>query len=169
MHLVNIPISSSAKLYLGQAPGNSFLFVDEVKEVEALASAHKVDYVVVLQTLDELNWSVPGLFDIYYDAGIQVIHYPIQDMQTPRSLESLDRLVDAVLKLLMHNKNVLIHCFGGKGRTGLVAAAILIKSKKAPATGAVQYLRKLRPGAVETAAQFRFLVNYERMVRNAAR
>lgn len=167
MHLVNIPISSSAKLYLGQAPGNSFLFVDEVKEIEALTKTYKIDVVVVLQTLEELDWTTPDLFDLYYDAGVRVLHYPIQDMKTPRTLESLDRLVNAILELLRHNKNVMIHCFGGKGRTGLVAAALLIKSKKAPATGAVAYVRKLRPGAVETRQQLGFLVAYERMVKHA--
>lgn len=165
MHLVNIPISSSAKLYLGQAPGNSFIFVDEAAEIDALRG--RVDVAVVLQTTGELTWSVPDLFDLYYDAGIRVMHYPIRDLGVPKSQESLDRLVNGILHLLSNRKNVLIHCFGGKGRTGLVAAALLIKSKKLTAQQAIAYIRSVRPGSIETPQQERFLQAYQRMIRHA--
>lgn len=189
MQLVNIPIFSNAKLYLGQAPGSSYVnslppqgytldynsynsYYDPQAEADAAIAEieelkGKVDVVVVLQSASEIGWSNPDLFDMYYDSRIRVMHYPIQDMGVPKSLESLDRLVNGILTLLGNRRNVLVHCFGGKGRTGLVAAAVLIRSKKANAKQAIAYVRRIRPGSIETPQQEVFLLRYDRMVNDA--
>jgi ADP-ribosyl-[dinitrogen reductase] hydrolase len=48
--------------------------------------------------------------------------------------------------------NIVIHCKGGLGRTGTIAARLLIEFG-ADATNAIQSVRKARPGAIENNLQ----------------
>ena len=64
-----------------------------------------------------------------------------------------------VHRLLAAGERVLIHCHGGRGRSGLVAARLLIdRGMDAPA--ALATVRRARPGAVETAGQEAHLTAY---------
>jgi len=47
---------------------------------------------------------------------------------------------------------VLIHCTGGLGRSGMIAARLLVELGEEPRL-AMQRVRAARPGAIETAAQ----------------
>jgi protein-tyrosine phosphatase len=56
---------------------------------------------------------------------IQFVHFGIRDMSTAESLEELSLFVNH-LKQRVHNGEVLYcHCWGGKGRAGLVSACLL--------------------------------------------
>lgn len=59
---------------------------------------------------------------------------------------------------------VLIHCLGGAGRTGTMAAAYWI-SKGLPAHKAIAKVRVSNPGAVETAEQEESLYELEAVIR----
>ena len=180
MQVVRMSIFSSAKLYLGSAPGSSYLYslgknkkydyLEEAEETEkdvAMLKEMGIEYVVLLQTLSELNYVEPSLIELYKSAGIKVIHYPVQDMNIPKDPGSFDRLLSTIFSLLRNNKSVLIHCMGGKGRTGLVAAALLIKTGKVNASKAINYVRSIRPGAVETLTQEQFLYKYAQRIADA--
>jgi ADP-ribosyl-[dinitrogen reductase] hydrolase len=54
--------------------------------------------------------------------------------------------------LLGERRHVLLHCMGGLGRSGMVAARLLVELGEEPRT-AIQRVRAARPGAIETAAQ----------------
>ena len=58
-------------------------------------------------------------------------HFPINDRRAPASLAELLRITDAVQN---SDVPVLVHCLGGKGRTALVLAALLMV-RHAEATG----------------------------------
>ena len=47
---------------------------------------------------------------------------------------------------------VLVHCKGGLGRAGLVAARILVERGAAP-MDAINLVRRVRPGAIQTIRQ----------------
>ena len=55
------------------------------------------------------------------------------------------------------NMKIAIHCVGGKGRTGTIAASFLTKTG-VPATEAIATVRRIRPGTVETEAQEQWVV-----------
>jgi len=55
-------------------------------------------------------------------------------------------------------EKVLIHCLGGLGRTGLVAARLLVEFGLDPAK-AVKLVRATRPGTIETAQQEEYVLN----------
>ena len=63
----------------------------------------------------------------------------------------------AVHNILDGDGRVLVHCKGGLGRAGMVAARILIERGEAAAR-AIAKVRAARPGAIETKAQVRYLI-----------
>ena len=60
---------------------------------------------------------------------------------------------------LIEGKNIVLHCRGGKGRAGTVAALLLIDFgvKKEEA---IQLVRSRRKGAIETKEQEDFIFSY---------
>jgi len=81
-------------------------------------------------------------------------HLPITDVSTPDAgFEQAWRHIGEELRhLLRGGANVLVHCRGGLGRAGLVAARLLVELGWTPDT-AIQAVRRVRKGAIETRAQ----------------
>ena len=81
-------------------------------------------------------------------------HWPIGDYQIPDAAFMADwPLRSAMLRgLLARGGRVLVHCKGGLGRSGSVAARLLVEDGMQPGA-AIAAVRNARPGAVETAAQ----------------
>lgn len=80
-------------------------------------------------------------------------HFPIRDFGAPESLDArwpaLARRLHAILD---GGGAVLLHCLGGKGRSGMVAMRLMTE-RGIPAPEALATVRSIRPGAVETPAQ----------------
>ncbi|MFO7759281.1 MAG: protein-tyrosine phosphatase family protein [Roseovarius sp.] len=88
------------------------------------------------------------------EAGTRWISYPIQDFGTPApdqfaAWPDASEMMRAALK---GGGRVMIHCNGGCGRSGMVALRLMVETGEAP-DAALDRLRAVRPGAVETAAQ----------------
>ena len=68
-------------------------------------------------------------FQPYFDdAGgdaANYVHFSIPDRCVASSLESLDALVHDLYTRVLDGERLYIHCFGGRGRTGIVAACLL--------------------------------------------
>lgn len=75
---------------------------------------------------------------------------PVRDFQPP-SLAQLQEFVTLVRSAGPADK-VIVHCEGGTGRTGTMAAAYWIAKGLSPSQ-AIAKVRKARPGAVETDEQ----------------
>jgi atypical dual specificity phosphatase len=89
--------------------------------------------------------------------GIQVVHVPVKNFTSP----SLDQ-IKFVLDFLEEHKNdkILVHCWAGLGRTGTVLACHLIKTRGMTPLESIEYVRKLRPGSVETKDQEATILNF---------
>lgn len=81
-------------------------------------------------------------------------HLPIQDVSTPdAAFQAAWPSHSAGLRgLLETGGRVLIHCKGGLGRAGTIAARLLVEMGMAPGE-AMETVRAVRPGAIETSAQ----------------
>ena len=67
-----------------------------------------------------------GEKDTEKDQVEKIFHYGIRDMDIAASLSSLEELVQTLVKELENGEVLYIHCMAGKGRTGLVAACLLL-------------------------------------------
>jgi len=114
-----------------------------------------VETIVVFLEKHEEN----GLIQQYEKLGFNVIHFPIKDFSTPNSMEHLSEVVHEIRRELTKH-SVAMHCFGGNGRTGLVAASILVQMGMR-AEKAINFVRKYRPEAIETDSQEKFIHDFE--------
>ena len=79
---------------------------------------------------------------------------PIRDVDVPDSLFEKKWVSEGkkLRALLTEGRNVLVHCRGGLGRSGTIAARLLIERGMEP-DKAISLVRKHRPGAIETSKQ----------------
>ena len=99
--------------------------------------------------------SLPGEIEAL---GIRWWHLPIRDMDTPDAdFEIRWRKAGQELRsLLGEGFSIALHCRGGLGRTGTIAARLLVELGSAPAP-AIERVRAVRPGSIETKAQEAFV------------
>jgi ADP-ribosyl-[dinitrogen reductase] hydrolase len=99
--------------------------------------------------------SLPGEIDAL---GMRWWHLPIRDMDTPDAgFEIRWRNAGQELRsLLGEGFSIALHCRGGLGRTGTIAARLLVELGSAPAP-AIERVRAVRPGSIETKAQEAFV------------
>lgn len=86
-------------------------------------------------------------------------HLPIVDASIPASAFETQwpEVSERLRALLRSGCNVLLHCMGGLGRTGTIAARLLVELGWEP-EAAITAVRSVRPGAIETSAQQRFVM-----------
>ena len=87
-------------------------------------------------------------------AGIGWRHLPVGDygVPTPQVAALWPEAEAAALAELSRGGRVLVHCFGGCGRSGMAALRLMIAAGEAPGA-ALGRLRAVRPCAVETPEQ----------------
>lgn len=92
---------------------------------------------------------------------IDYLHLKVEDYGAP-SVEDMNETVDYIENKISSGKPVLIHCAAGKGRTGALLAAYLIKKENLTAKQAIQKIRLMRPGSVQSLTQETALSMYEK-------
>jgi len=119
--------------------------------------------VVTLMQIDELNrLGVSTLSAMVQSHNMLWLHRPIIDYSIPDNVfeaqwqETLITLRNA----LANNGRVFVHCRGGLGRTGLVVARLLIEYGWSP-SAAIQCVRAVRPGSIETTEQEHYVLGRE--------
>lgn len=87
-------------------------------------------------------------------AGLRWENAPIEDFAVPdAAFESAwPAIRDRMVSSLDAGASLLVHCRGGRGRSGLVTATLLVAGGLA-VEEAIALVRQVRPGAIETDAQ----------------
>jgi len=119
-----------------------------------------VGRILCLVSRQELDrYGVGDLLNVYLAHGIAVRHMPIPDLKAS-GIEEMQEAIEWMEAGLSVGENVLIHCVGGLGRSGMAAAALL-KSRGMVAEEAMAEVRRARsPKAIETAEQEEFVRQY---------
>ena len=108
--------------------------------------------VVTLITDWEIDYlKIPDLQHAVGDRHMEWWHLPIQDGKSPPAGTFEDTWNDAGEALrdrLRAGFDVLVHCRGGLGRAGTIAARLLVELGERPGD-AMRRVREVRPGAIE--------------------
>jgi len=92
--------------------------------------------------------------------SIRWFHLPIVDVCVPDKRFEQEWTVagEELRSMLRRRLDILVHCRGGLGRAGTIAARLLIELGMEPAK-AITLVRAVRPGAIETPDQEEFVRN----------
>jgi protein-tyrosine phosphatase len=99
--------------------------------------------------------------------GMKFISLPIPDRQVPNSESEVSATLERLDADLSAGKNIVIHCRQGIGRTGLIAACLLVAKGLTPEL-AVKTLSVARGNPVpETAEQRHWIDHYAAVLASA--
>ncbi|KPP79848.1 dual specificity protein phosphatase 23-like [Scleropages formosus] len=97
----------------------------------------------------------------YHDTcpEITLHHIKIEDFCPPR-IDQIERFLSIVEDANSKGQGVAVHCMHGFGRTGTMLACYLVKKKKITGVEAINEIRQLRRGSIETHEQEKAVVQF---------
>lgn len=134
---------------------------DLTLDLEVVRDWGAVSVVSVMEEHELKSLGVEGLGEQVEAHGMCWTHLPVVDLGAPDAEGlTLWRVISPTLVgTLEAGGRVLVHCRGGLGRTGMIAAMFLIE-RGMDVGNAIATVRLSRSGAIETEAQERFLWRY---------
>ena len=156
-----IPIGKKNLLGVSQFPGKNLQNIFDLSSFSKdlqIIKKQKVKIVVSLLPDNEKNKL--GLDDLIWSKEeIEYIKFPIDDFGVPpnKKYNELKKLISFIKENLMLSKHVLIHCNGGKGRSGMIAALVLKAMKE---KDPIKKVREKVIGAIETEEQEIFVKDW---------
>lgn len=110
--------------------------------------------ITLIEPHEIRDLKVEGIDEQTGRRGMEWLHMPITDVSAPdeRFAKAWRQHGARLIDRLRTGDRVLVHCKGGLGRAGTVAALMLVELGMAP-DDAVRAVRQARKGAIETPAQ----------------
>jgi protein-tyrosine phosphatase len=158
MHPFDIlTLNNGAKLIFTPCPGTK-----AVSLFDALTSlkAAGAQVVITMMTSAELmEHQVDSLPRFCADLGMDWYHLPVEDGCAPEMpfTEAFAAHKSALLNLIKSGATMVIHCHGGSGRTGLMAAILMLELGYASAQVKAQ-IQQIRPKALTSPVQVNYLI-----------
>lgn len=129
-------------------------------DIRQLRHPHGCEMLVTLNEPQELDrWSISHLPTVCAQHCIEHRQFPIREAATPDLTPSTLAFITDLATTLRHGTTVVIHCGGGLGRAGTIAACLLLHTGWTP-QDAVGHVRRRRRGAIESDAQADFVHRY---------
>ncbi|XP_061699476.1 dual specificity protein phosphatase 23b [Syngnathoides biaculeatus] len=102
----------------------------------------------------------------HYDTcpKLRLHHIKIADF-TPPSPPQIDKFLAIVEEANTKGEGVAVHCMHGHGRTGTMLACYLVETRKMSGIDAINEIRRLRPGSIETRDQEKAVVQFYQRVK----
>jgi protein-tyrosine phosphatase len=141
---------------------------DLAADMRVLEEEHETDVLVSLMEDHEYRgYRIPELLEQESIGNIEILRFAIEDMGVPREAESerFQTFVQDVVRRLEEDQNVVVHCRGGLGRTGTLAACVLVALGRHAADEAIAAVREARKGTIQTREQEDFVRLFEGVVR----
>lgn len=125
-------------------------------DLEAIKSSGTRALVTLMETdeLTEVHVPLTELSEKTASLGLEWHHLSIRDVDVPdERFEDLWTYSGVRLRnLLVKGEKIVIHCLGGLGRTGTIAARLLVELGTSP-DAAIRAVRAARTGSIETRKQ----------------
>lgn len=156
--------SGRGRIGLTLAPGKKDGVWDRNLEndLERLRKSFGASVLVSLLSDAELaDLGIANLAWVAHTRGMRTWQLPVVDGGVPDQPNQIVHLVQGTLAVLDAGDNVVVHCRGGLGRSGLFVACCLVAAGHEP-EAAIREVRDTRAGAVETLVQERFIEQFAR-------
>lgn len=99
--------------------------------------------------------------EILMAAGIKHFNFGWPDMTVP-SISLMMNIAKVASNEINNGGKIAVHCHAGFGRTGVAIACIMIYKDQLESTQVITFVRNRRPGSIQTAAQEKFVIKFER-------
>ncbi len=120
--------------------------------------------VVLIEPHEYPGGDIRNYINLWKDVGVEVYYSPTRDFWFPPILE-LYHITKWIHEKIKEGGRVLVHCMGGIGRSGTVAASYIIYSSDMVPWNAVSHVRKHIPGALEVPRQEKIVYDYYYMLK----
>ena len=155
-NLTHIPYNLPGQIYRSPMPFGAFddgyTTLDEYKQAS-------IDIVLMLTTPDEdLARAERNLETLYTQEGFGTIRLPIVDFDVPEDPHVLKDTLKKVITKAEAGENIVIHCYAGRGRTGMFAALLARRILGLDGEKAIIWTRKFF-SAIETEEQKLIVLN----------
>jgi MazG family protein len=124
-------------------------------------NGHEIPSLEPIRVLVNLT-ETPYNIEIIDPSIVETLQVPVPDFSVPSTMQ-FRKLIRHLAFYRLCNMPVYMHCMGGFGRAGTIAACYLIMLGKSAAKS-IQHVRNLRPGAIETKEQEEFIYSTEEWI-----
>ena len=93
--------------------------------------------------------------------NVNYLHVMSNDMGVPE-FDDLTFAVDFIHRRLNDKEPVMVHCLAGQGRTGTILASYLVKYENMSADEAIEKVREIRPGSIQSYPQEEIIFRFEK-------
>lgn len=153
-------LHTAGRVAISVCPGRPEMGQGLEADVARLQALHIEVVLSLAEEAERSLYGAAGLGAALSAAGIRHLEYPLIDGLPPGDLGEARSVCMQILGQLGEGHNVLIHCIGGWGRSGTLAAALLCHEGHSPRR-AIELVRRARsPRCIETMAQEVFVHKY---------
>ncbi len=151
--------TSRGHLGLTILPGRKDYERELSEDIEIIKEQGITHIICLISNNEFAHYGVENLFQEYKKVNIEIKHFPVLDQSVVNKHEMVT-LIQWIKTNLENGSKILIHCVGGLGRAGTVAACYL-KSIGYSFEEAINEVRKTRsPRAIESKVQEEFIKNF---------
>ena len=167
LRIAEVPIPVSGSLGITHCPGRNRIdsagyqwkriLRDDLRDLMAWGAGA---VLTLVEKYEFAQLGVPEFAAEMRRSRLVWYHMAIPDMSTPGKVfdEAWSRDGAHIFGSLHTGGRLLVHCAGGLGRSGMVAAKLLT-ALGVPANHAIDAVRRARPGAIETGGQLDYVLN----------
>jgi protein-tyrosine phosphatase len=152
-----LPIDDNkAALVLTPCPGTKEVSLDD--SIEQLKSQGVTIIITALSSKELQEKGVGDLPNVIEKAGLRWVHAPIEDDVAPdKDFQTRWSQYSPMLhQAIADGEKIAMHCMGGSGRTGLLAAHLLLE-KGWELREIITHVQALRPGAFTKRVQVEYI------------
>lgn len=155
-------LHTPGRVGLSTCPGRPACDAQLEVDLAVMKAARVTTVLTLVDEPEQARYGVRTLAAGLLAAGVRQMVFPLVDGHPPLDVEVTRPVCLEVLRRLGEGENVLIHCIGGWGRSGTLAAALLTHEGLS-GQRAIELVRRARsPRCIETMAQEVFVHRYAR-------
>jgi protein-tyrosine phosphatase len=123
-------------------------------DLDAIAKWGAKLVLTLVESVELRALKVPHLGQEIQSRRMEWRHLPIADYSVPTEAFEQQWIIQGreIREMLRNGEDVLVHCKGGLGRAGMMAARLLVELGMDP-DEAIVAVRRVRKGAIETPSQ----------------